>query len=233
MTLLRKWAWKDGWTEGRAVGFIPYSWFHKEESALLNAPKDILFFQNFGFHDRSKWCSLQEPGVEPPTPAEVYDARCFRGRFAALAYTDNPFLTLERERVLNRTVESTAPDNWITVKQQELPERPSWNTTSSDDAAGIRKDAQRRKDAQERRKLIAEVPRLCVRCRIGRPLFLEGRAEEMGEEKRYVHASGKTSSPCKAEWNHWDLRTKTPSADDVSPLPVNPRNHYWNNTGGL
>lgn len=45
MSDLRTWAWKDGWTQGKSIAFIPYTWFHKDETALLNPPKEVLFFQ--------------------------------------------------------------------------------------------------------------------------------------------------------------------------------------------
>lgn len=63
------------WTHGKAVGFIPYSWFHKDETALLNPPSEVLFFQTFGLDPEAK------AGYVPPGPdnqrwfSQDYDAR--------------------------------------------------------------------------------------------------------------------------------------------------------------
>lgn len=63
------------WTRGRAVGFIPYSWFHKDETALLNPPREVMFFQTFGLEEDFA-SGYAPPGPESQTwPSQDYDIR--------------------------------------------------------------------------------------------------------------------------------------------------------------
>lgn len=55
------------WTiPGRPVGFIPYSWFVKDETGLLNAPKETLFYQTFGLDPEARDNYVHKPPPRHP-----------------------------------------------------------------------------------------------------------------------------------------------------------------------
>lgn len=85
---LRQWLWKDGWTAYKRVcGFVPKTIFYKDETALLNPPKDVLFFQDFGVP-----LPLGSPKDREPreiTWADIYEVRNLCFRWEHLRYTES------------------------------------------------------------------------------------------------------------------------------------------------
>jgi len=79
----KQWAWKDGWTHGRCVGFLPRTIFHKDESGNLLASKEVIFFQDWEKPEFPAWRSIEEPPVvtHPDDDAEQYDRRNVVGRY--------------------------------------------------------------------------------------------------------------------------------------------------------
>ncbi len=71
----RQWAWKDGWTHGGTVGFIPYTWFCKDETGLLNKPSETLFFQSWGLDTDLRAAYMPPKPKKAPYFSEDYDLR--------------------------------------------------------------------------------------------------------------------------------------------------------------
>lgn len=73
--------WHAQW-QGRCVGFIPRTIFHKDESGNLRPPRDVIFFQDWEAPDPEAWRSIKELQAKPiMTPAEEYDRRNVVGRY--------------------------------------------------------------------------------------------------------------------------------------------------------
>jgi hypothetical protein len=68
------------WT-GQCVGFVPYTFWHKDETANTAEPRDLLFFQDFGLRERPLVDVVERPEI---TLADVLDVINGRGRFSYL-----------------------------------------------------------------------------------------------------------------------------------------------------
>lgn len=65
--------WKDGWTHGRANGFVPWSMFHEEPTANAARPKEVYFFHSGNPAPPDRAIKHEPPEVFPCTD---YDVRC-------------------------------------------------------------------------------------------------------------------------------------------------------------
>lgn len=77
---------KVAWTEGKVAGFVPWSYFVRDESANRKEEK-ICFYQTFGF-EPAAWRSMDEHPFPEATPADFYDARNRCGRWDYLQYVE-------------------------------------------------------------------------------------------------------------------------------------------------
>jgi len=103
------------WTgPARAVGFVPYTWFHKDETALLNPLKEVLFFQDWGLDPLARENYVQEP----PGPPLLYNSRDYDERWRWTCI-------LHPERIGTR---NWSPMDWQEIKVtrdlQAVPSNP-------------------------------------------------------------------------------------------------------------
>lgn len=68
------------WTDGRAVGFIPTTFWHRDETANRANEREQLFFQDFGLRDPAPRVKAFKPEI---TPADIYDVVHATGPFWA------------------------------------------------------------------------------------------------------------------------------------------------------
>lgn len=192
------------WTEGKAVGFIPWSFFVKDESANRDE-EAIGFYQPFGFAP-PRWQAIDEHPFPEAAFSDYCEALGMLGRFARYR-VDGKMPEGETWAVaIARAVRMLAEagleasedfsfDEW---EQPRLSLVPEWNCFISHDAhlALIEKE----KWASVKAFLERQVRELCQACAGGSKLF--------GDGYRFYHRKNFAFVRCDAQEQHDELETE-------------------------
>jgi len=137
---------KVQWTEGKAVGFLPWTLFYEEETANKGYKAPVSFFQDFGFREQP-WRSIDEHALPEATPADIYH----------YGWWGNPnvdWTVLEKQR--------SAPAARLTLV-------PDWTSyIGPEQAAALEEARLQRRRAKELQERIRSA---CAECRRKEPLF--------------------------------------------------------------
>ena len=192
---------KVAWTEGKAIGFIPWSFFVKDESANRKEERTC-FYQPFGFAP-APWRSIDEHPYPEATEADLYDARNGFGRWNYLAYMDpesperRATATL-RDRLVAAHL-GTPHEEALTPRLQLVPD---WRSVITYDE--YMNEIEKAKIEVERGELEAKIKKVCPPCAAGAKLYVDGLLFFHRERSAFVR--------CLAEPEHRRLRS------DAQPL---------------
>lgn len=192
------------WTEGKAVGFIPWSFFVKDESANRKE-ESIGFFQPFGFAP-PRWRTIDEHPFPEAAFSDYCEALAMLGRFARYRVDGKMPEGETWAAAIARAVRMLAEacleasedfsfDEW---EQPRLSLVPEWNCFISHDEhlALIEKE----KWASAKSFLEHQVRELCKACAGGSKLY--------GDGYRFFHRKNFAFVACDAQDQHDELKTE-------------------------
>lgn len=197
---------KIAWTEGKAVGFIPWSLFIKDESGNLAYDDEVLFLQEFGFRSQA-WMSIDEHFLPEATASDFYDALNAAGRWNYLKYAEAPQVA---DTVIGRLAEAglsvePGPEPVLKLVQD-------WYSFISYD--DYMTEIQKQKEEEKRKKILRKARRMCSLCAADERLFKDGTA--------YYHRKDFGFVDCPARWEHFELKSDATAV----PLPTEKKKAY-------
>lgn len=217
---------KVAWTEGKSHGFIPWSFFVKDESANKEE-EAVLFYQTFGFEGPA-WRSIDEHPFPEATPADIYDAVNHTGRWNYLRFAED----VSPERFLYH-------DQWQSWLEEQKPKIPDNKLKEMLNAAGLELYEPRFEDRfhlvpdwesvisyekyhqeieanweAEQRKFIAKRAKsTCPACAADQQLY--------GDGYRYFHRKDFAFVKCASSSDHEFLETEA-----IEAYSVKSKSHY-------
>lgn len=216
-----------GWTEGKAIGFIPLTIFYKDETANQANEKEILFFQTFGFGPEL-WRSIDEHPFPEATPADVYDAKNHSGRWGYLRYAENvPAQSFEYQDRWQNWLEEQKPkiqDNklkemliaaGLEIREEQEEERfrlvPDWESFISYEK--YQEEVEKNWEETQRDFIRKRAKKTCSACAAGEELY--------GDGYRYFHRKDVAFVKCASSDDHEFLETEA-----IEAYSAKSKSHY-------
>lgn len=195
---------KVAWTEGRSNGFVPWSFFVKDESANKGEEK-VLFYQPFGFQPPS-WRAIDEHPFPEATFCDYCDAIFMEGRFRHYRSPEMPAEKNWAETMARavRLLGDAGLEGNVDFSFYDFPPPanlklvPDWTSfISHDEHLSL---IEKEKWASVKAFLEHTVKERCAACASGTKLF--------GDGYRYFHRKDFAFVRCPAEKEHDELETE-------------------------